>query len=128
MKTCKRCNKTKELPEFARAASNRDGHNAVCKPCIVQRNTEYWRTPKGRMSYIYNGQKRSSSDRGHPPPDYTQAELTSWALANGQEQIVHSWEQKKYLKDYAPTVDRIDDSLGYSFSNIRLVTWKDNND
>lgn len=128
MKNCKRCEALKDLSEFSRAASNKDGRNSTCKPCVVDRNREYWRTPKGRISYIFNGQKRSSADRGHPPPTYTQQELTVWALQQGLDNLVLKWAQEGYLKDLAPSVDRLDDNQGYTLTNIRLVTWQENNE
>jgi hypothetical protein len=33
-----------------------------------------------------------------------------------------------YCRDLAPSVDRLDNDLGYSFSNIRLVNWRINLD
>jgi len=126
-KNCRRCEKNKPLQHFSISRGNTDGYSNTCKSCVSQRNKEYWRTPKGRISYIYNSQKRASKDRGHLPPDYTMNDLYLWALGKGLEQLVTSWKASGYKKNLAPSIDRLDDSKGYSFSNIQLVTWDQNN-
>ena len=128
MKNCKRCKQLKALDAFSKASANSDGHSHTCKPCVVDRNREYWRTPEGRMSQIYAIQTVSSKERGHPPPQYSRKELTVWAFNQGLVELVTAWADSGYSKDLAPSVDRLDDSKGYSFSNIRLVTWQENNE
>lgn len=39
-----------------------------------------------------------------------------------------NWINSGYDKWKKPSCDRIDDYKGYSFDNIRLVTWQDNKD
>lgn len=127
-KKCKSCEQLKLFDAFSKARGNRDGHNNVCKPCVVLRNTLYWRTPRGRMSQTLVIQRANSVVRGHALPDYTLPQLTSWAIQNGLEQLIEQWAASGYVKDLTPSVDRLDDAEGYSLSNIRLVTWKENND
>lgn len=128
MKNCRRCGQLKGLEAFSKASKNADGRSHTCKPCVVERNREYWRTPLGRMSYIYAGQQVASRERGHPAPQYSREELTAWALSQGLEQLTLKWAASGYPKDLAPSVDRLDDFKGYSLDNIQLVCWKDNNE
>lgn len=118
---CKRCGETKCTSEFS-------SHVLSCKPCIVNRNKEYWQTPKGRMSYIYSSQIKNSKERNHPTPDYSREQLTAWAYENNLEHLVNNWKLSNYSKRLAPSVDRLDPNLPYTMSNIRLVTWEMNND
>lgn len=37
MKTCKNCNETKEITNFDRDRSNKDGHKTICKHCSHER-------------------------------------------------------------------------------------------
>lgn len=126
-KKCRRCNQLKDYTHFSRAEKNKDGYANTCKPCVSLRNRDYWRTPTGRMSFIYNTQKYNSRVRGHPAPAYTQHELTDWAFKQGLQRLVTEWAAAGYPKDLAPSVDRLDDSKGYHLDNIRLVTWTENN-
>lgn len=127
-KHCNRCNQLKYHDEFSVQRSNKGGYSHVCKSCVVERNTEYWRTPLGRMSQIFAVQTVCSRQRKHPPPVYTRKELTDWAIGQGLFALVDTWRASGYEKDLSPSVDRLDANHGYSFGNIRLVTWKDNNE
>lgn len=127
-KKCKRCENIKPFGAFSLSQSNRDGYATTCKPCVCQRNKEYWRTPTGRMSQIYAVQVVNSKQRKHHVPEYTRDELTNWAYQNGLHLLVYAWVASGYEKDLTPSVDRKDPYLGYSLSNIRLVTWKENNE
>lgn len=100
----------------------------MCKQCVCLRNKEYWRTSIGRISQIFAIQTQCSKQRQHPAPDYTKAEFTTWAFNNGLDQLMAAWVTSGYDKDLIPSVDRHDPNNGYSLSNIRLVTWKENND
>jgi len=44
------------------------------------------------------------------------------------EELYNNWVKHGYDKWYKPSVDRLNDDKGYSFSNIQLVTWKENSD
>jgi hypothetical protein len=41
--------------------------------------------------------------------------------------LYKNWVKSGYEKNFRPSVDRLDSTKGYSFDNIRLVTWKENN-
>lgn len=127
-KQCKACRELKEAEAFSKASSNKDGLNSTCKPCVVIRNTEYWRTPYGRISQVFNVQKMNSKARGHELPSYTANQLFDWAVSKGLNELIDTWKASGYDKDLVPSVDRLDGTKGYSLDNIRLVTWKENND
>lgn len=127
MKKCKRCGTTKPLDEFTSSTQYKDGHVSECKPCKVAYVRGHYRSAAGRISYIYLTQKKSSVERGHPPPTYTKKELMSWATEHGLDVLMAGWKAGDYAKDLAPSVDRQDPHKPYSLCNIRLVPWKDNN-
>lgn len=127
-KNCKRCAQPKPVDAFSRASSNKDGYANMCKPCVVECNTLYWRTTAGRISQIFAVQTVNSRARGHQPPAYTKTELEHWALEHGLVDLLTVWVDSGYAKDLIPSVDRLDDAKGYSLDNIQLGTWKDNND
>lgn len=127
MKKCKQCGIAKHLDEFTVSLTSKDGYVSECKPCKVAYVREHYRSAAGRISYIYLAQKKSSKVRRHPLPAYTKKELMSWALDHGLNLLMDEWKASNYLKDLAPSVDRYDPYKPYSFDNIRLVRWKDNN-
>lgn len=127
IKKCKSCGEVKLLSEFSKSHQNKDGHASDCKPCKVIYVREYHRTAEGRITYIYNNQKKSSTTRNHPFPEYTKKELFDWAMLRGLSTLIQAWKQEGYSKDLAPSIDRLDPNKPYCLDNIRLVTWKDNN-
>ena len=89
---------------------------------------EYGKTKKGLIYNIYFDQKRNSLKRGHTPPDYTLGELREWCLSQPNfGQVFNNWVSSNYNRDKRPSIDRLCDSIGYSFNNIRITTWEENN-
>jgi hypothetical protein len=60
-------------------------------------------------------------------PTYSKDELKEWMLSQKEYHRLHAeWVESGHDKDKAPSCDRIDDYKGYSFDNIRIVTWGEN--
>lgn len=78
-------------------------------------------------SLIYSIQKSSSKKRSHPSPSYTLEWLKNWMLSNPEYHRLHDiWVISGYDSKYKPTVDRLDDSIGYTEYNIQLLDWQSN--
>ena len=97
------------------------------KKAIESRN---WN--KGRIGLtgkMLRGMKVRSEKRGHEPPTFTLEELREWIFSQPNfDTLYDNWVASEYDRTLIPSCDRLDDDLGYSFSNIRLVTWKENYD
>lgn len=126
-KRCSKCNEEKNVSEFSKAQGNADGYNSLCMPCVAERVRAYYKTSKGVIGHIYNTQKTSSKARGHVPPAYTKEELNVWLLSQGFDVFFDVWVASGYEKDLRPSADRLDSNLPYTFDNLRLVTWAENN-
>lgn len=127
-KKCKRCGLVKPVIAFSVTSTGKDGRSSTCKPCVAERNALYWKTPFGRISQVFAAQTAASKVREHTPPAYTSKELYTWAENNGLFLLHSAWENSNYQKDLIPSVDRNNPNLPYTLNNIRLVTWKENND
>lgn len=126
-KCCKNCSITKSITEYSLAHSTKDGYSHQCKMCKAQHSRNYYKTLAGVISGIYNCQLQSSRTRLHPAPTYSKQELTTWLYSQNVEILFNNWVSSNHNTNLRPSVDRIDSTRPYSFDNIRLVTWKENN-
>ncbi len=77
---------------------------------------------------MYDNQKTNSKQRGDKLPNYTMTELKEWFyLQPNQDTLYSNWVDSSYNKDARPSADRIDDYKPYSLDNIKLTTWRQNN-
>ena len=128
MKICSRCDISQDISEFA--LKKRDGLlNSWCNACNRETSKNYYRTRRGLISKIYISQKASSLRRGHNNPEYSLGWLRDWVYVQSNfEALFKVWEASNYLRDLAPSIDRLNDNLPYTKNNIRLVSWKVNNE
>jgi len=128
-KRCSQCKEFKLLSEFYKNSTTKDGLQNYCNKCHYESNGKYYRTKKGIISKMYDNQIRSSKNRCHPKPKYSRQELIKWTL---NESLFHklydNWVKSNYDKYKKPSIDRKNDYKGYSFENIQLMTWKENED
>ena len=77
------------------------------------------------IARMYNNQK---TRRKVKKPTYTYQEFKHWLQSQTEFHVMFdNWIRLDQHTDYVPSVDRIDNKLGYTISNIKLVTWKENN-
>ena len=85
-------------------------------------------THRGWITKVYGRMKRSSETRKNCPLDFSKEEFTIWIKENKVFKKLHKdWVDSCFDKKLVPSVDRIDDYGGYSFDNIQLMTWEENN-
>ena len=126
-KLCGTCGIEKKPKDFSRSKSTYDGLQARCKSCDKSRLQAYRKTASGLITHLYFRQKQSSKSRGHAPPEYTCEELKAWALYQDSFKcLFDAWVISGYDKNLTPSVDRLDDTRGYSLDRIQLVTWREN--
>lgn len=128
-KLCKKCNIKKPLAEMVINGRKKEEHYNLCKKCDNARRKKSNRTKMGIINQMYSCSVRRCRKRGHIPPEYTKEDFKQWVLWHIDfDDLFKNWVQSDYNKNKTPSIDRIDDFQGYSFSNIRLVTWKENHD
>ncbi len=148
LKECTRCKESKLVSEFHKHATGKHGVNSKCRACIstIKRNKrlellkdkewvikeknrnrdKYYRSKQGFISNKYNKMKSKSKERGHDLPTFSKDEFSEWMYKNGFEELFKRWKSSGYHTDFSPSVDRLNEDRGYIFSNMRLVTWKEN--
>ena len=95
-------------------------------------NKEYGKKNKYNSRYIskmiYGNQRLSSVQRGHEMPSYDLSQLREWLENQRNWRSLLIMYKIKKTKDSKPSVDRKDDNMPYTFDNIQLMTWKENDD
>lgn len=126
-RNCAKCQTVKSLELFPKNKLKALGRGHTCLQCSKQQIKDYYKTKMGVAKAIYLGQVSSSKYRNYPRPSYSSKEFCRWILSQDNfDELYCEWIKSNYHKDFKPSADRIDDYKSYSFSNIRLVTWKQN--
>ncbi len=124
LRLCIQCKTIKNYSSFDNKTKNTTRPSTVCISCKDKNRLAYYRTPKGRISQIYRTQIFSSKARGHNKPAYTKDELFEYITSHEDfDNIFKKWEESNYNKMFTPSIDRLNDYLGYSFDNIRFVPY-----
>jgi len=127
-KVCKKCGILKDEFQF-RVIGDR-GSIRLCSQCIEcerKEGSERRHSVSGMILGIYHSQMHISKRRGHTPPNYSREELYNWITSQDSFlELYNNWVESEYEKELKPSCDRLDDYLPYTFSNLRLVSWRDN--
>lgn len=146
MKQCRNCNQIKDLNEFVKHKECKDGHTNCCKNCklelqkvsreVNQNNytKRYEKTKKGFLMRTYrNMQSRITGIQYKKHHLYmgksilTKEDFYNWALSNNQFKILFEiWEENNYQNRLTPSIDRLDEKLGYIIENIQWITHSEN--
>ena len=127
MHKCSSCKQEKSLDKFYKNKNTTSGRGNQCKDCYVEGSLRRYRTEVGLAKKMYASQLSSSKERRHDKPTYTEEELYVWLLAQPDfKKLFKVWKDSGWKKDLVPSGDRLNDSRGYSFDNLQLVTWYEN--
>jgi len=125
---CSTCESCKNIDMFVKDNRCDKGHSYLCKACANVKTRTYFKTKRGMVVKIYEAQKSSAKARGMDAPRYTKDELHDWLYSQSHfHELYDTWVRSRYAKALVPSVDRINDSVSYIFSNIQLMTWENNN-
>ncbi len=126
-KECKICLEVKQLTDFANDKHGYLGRKAKCKACQKQIDIANSRTLVGYIRRLYNAHTSNSKARGYGYPDYNKQELKDWLTSNDEfNKLLKFWKANGYKTCDRPSVDRVDDYIGYTFSNIQIMTFREN--
>lgn len=125
MKVCSICLTNLPLVKFDQQTTGKLGRRADCKEC----RKRFVQSERGLIKSIYGNQLLRSRRRGYKAPTYTEDQLVTWITQQPNFKSLYSaWVTSNYESELKPSVDRLNDYKSYCLTNIRLVTWKENND
>lgn len=94
----------------------------------MTRVQKFRNTPKGNLTNTYAKQRIRNHARGHGDLPYTLEDFQSWALAQPKYlELFNNYLASGRNVNLFPSFDRNDNSKGYSFDNMTLMTWAENN-
>ena len=143
-KACITCKKAKALRSFWRQASSRDGLQGECKACMRVRTSNWYKDHKLERSKSnvdginkdrqLNPTKawlKGVKDRARVnkiPFNLTQQDLVmpEFCPVLGTPLTRHKSHGKGGMKDNSPSIDRLDNNLGYEPGNIVVVSMRVN--
>jgi len=127
-KICTKCGEPKPINRFNRHPETKDGKCSWCNDCKNIAIQEYQKTKDGLISTIYSTQRATSRKRGDPMPTYTLGELREWMFSQRVfHELYDNWKESGYNTRLRPSCDRLDDYKPYTLDNLRVVTWRENN-
>lgn len=99
----------------------------VCKKCQQLRELEIRHSLDGHLRQIFKTQISSSISRGHQLPNYSIDDLLSKYMTDPTYvNLFKLWKDSNFNKWLSPSLDRLNENLGYSFENIQMISWKQN--
>lgn len=127
LQVCNCCRVSQPISNFGNRTDFKEKKLKVCRDCANIKAEAYRKSKLGLINYIYHNQRLISKNKGVEPPAYNKQELTQWFYAQDNfEDLYTTWLDGGCQKDDKPSVDRLDDSRGYSLTNIRLVSFREN--
>lgn len=144
MKTCSTCQIQKD--DLCFHVNNRGGIGSRRAECIAchgakmklhyiktrashrAREKHHVHTPIGWATTTLMGMRKSSKRRNHKEICFlSSVEVLVWASSKKNfRSLWSSWVASGYERMARPSIDRLDNSLGYVPGNMRLVSWREN--
>lgn len=78
---------------------------------------------------LYDGMISRTKQNNLEEIRFSRDEFITWLYALPEYHELYSgWESSEFESNKAPSIDRINSSLSYSFNNMQLITWEANRD
>jgi hypothetical protein len=126
---CKRCGEIKDINDFHKCSSKKDGHHYTCKQCIKNnkkingsRYDKEWKTKRKEYT-LWRHAKYRANKKGIPF-DITEQDIIIPEICPVLGILImrnanrNSWN--------SPSLDRIIPEKGYVRGNIRVISWRAN--
>lgn len=78
------------------------------------------------ITQVFSSIRYKSKRRGDKYPEFTKEDLRNWLYENRLQEKWIEYLESGCDKNKKPSIDRIDDYGIYEFSNMQLITWKEN--
>ena len=126
-KECNKCHKIKTRDMFVKRDATKSGLYAYCKSCHNKLHIINNRTVSGFITSLFSNHTKRAKKHNYETYFTSFDKLKKWILNQDNfYSLFTEWKDSGFMKDFIPSIDRLDDYKGYSLDNIRLVTWIEN--
>ena len=140
-KFCSKCKKEKDITEFCRNKSKKDGLNNWCRECINVYDGKYYKKNKEKYKKNYLNWRKENPKRAwanfllsnHKRNGYI-IDITKDELLEMAKKVEHCpfcnckllWVYGNGLNDNTPTLDRINNEKHLTLNNVQILCHKCN--
>ena len=125
MKQCSKCSETKDLSQFHKNITRKDGIQSFCSQCMNIYGAEHRKTPRGRAQLLIADARKADARKQkfeiNISADWIEEKLKKGTCELTGLPFDFSPSKNTYLNKYAPSLDRIDSGRGYTKDNVRVV-------
>ena len=131
MKRCSYCGKIKTDEEFYLDLSKKDGLQNYCRQCSLQYIKKKRQTKEFIIKdrYIQIKKRAASNKRGSSGKQVlSKDEWLEFCQNSGDklDELIDKWQKSGYSRELSPSIDRIDNNLGYEKGNLQWLSLIDN--
>jgi hypothetical protein len=125
---CTTCGETKSIDVFCKDSSKADGIATRCKQCRYNCEVNWMHTIHGLSHKMYASMKRRIKLGFVPSANCISDEaFYSFAITNEDlQRLFIAWEESGFIIRLTPSIDRIDNKLGYEIGNLQFITQSEN--
>lgn len=88
---------------------------------LLKNNQDYRKSKKGVLTNMYDHMRRR-----HPVEFTLQQFHDKYLNDKKYNRLYNEWVNKNYHTQFKPSLDRINNKLGYTFENTQMLTWAEN--
>ena len=124
--SCSVCDEN-DVRKFRKDRKAPTGLATRCRVCEAAAKKKRDRSFEGKIKKLYSGMKDRTRKHGHKEQVLPKEEFMDWVLTETHYAGLHErWVEGEYVTELSPSIDRIENTIGYIKTNIRMCTWEEN--